>query len=132
MVNQKIQVVHKYLVHKSLYVFELRELAQLAPVIDLSSIQTELASLRADIDSCFSTPIKELDSSPSALVEHSMLDVLLNGDAKEQPEPTLAQGNRHWSSCTTEATEDERNKKRERRQEKQAKKDSIVDKQLWQ
>ncbi|KAG5580774.1 hypothetical protein H5410_051401 [Solanum commersonii] len=52
--NQKVQAVHK-----RLDAFELRVLERPAPTTDMSSFWTELASLRADVDTILATPVVE-------------------------------------------------------------------------
>uniref|UniRef100_M1D9P3 Integrase core domain containing protein n=1 Tax=Solanum tuberosum TaxID=4113 RepID=M1D9P3_SOLTU len=55
-----------------------------------------------------------------------------DGDAEEHPESTRARGKRHRSKHSSEATKDERAKKQEHKKDKQAKRASIIDKQLRQ
>ncbi|KAK4713502.1 hypothetical protein R3W88_019409 [Solanum pinnatisectum] len=64
MMDQKVQAVHKLLDS-----FELRVLERPTPATDLSSFQTELKSLRADLDAIIATPIDEPESAPTALAD---------------------------------------------------------------
>uniref|UniRef100_M1E083 Integrase core domain containing protein n=1 Tax=Solanum tuberosum TaxID=4113 RepID=M1E083_SOLTU len=64
MMDQKVQDVHK-----RLDAFELRVFTRPVPVTDLSSIQTELDSLRADLDATIAPPTDELECSLIALAD---------------------------------------------------------------
>ncbi|KAG5576289.1 hypothetical protein H5410_056423 [Solanum commersonii] len=54
MMDQKIQAVNK-----QLDAFELRVLERPTPTMDLSSFQSELANIRADVDAILATPTVE-------------------------------------------------------------------------
>uniref|UniRef100_M1DHT2 Integrase core domain containing protein n=1 Tax=Solanum tuberosum TaxID=4113 RepID=M1DHT2_SOLTU len=123
MMDRKIQAINK-----CLDAFELRVLERPAPTIDLSSFQSELASLRADVDAILATPIVKPHAAPTALADDTMLDALFNGTAKEGTEPTHTKGKRHRSS----RTEEEKAQKRQRRQDKEARKALILDEELCQ
>uniref|UniRef100_M1DLF1 Integrase core domain containing protein n=1 Tax=Solanum tuberosum TaxID=4113 RepID=M1DLF1_SOLTU len=127
MMDQKVQAINK-----CNDAFELRVLERPAPTKDLSSFLSELASLRADVDAILPTPAVEPQATSTALSDDTVLEALFSGDAKEQTEPTCARGKRHRSKHLSEATEDERAKKRQHKQEKQAKRASIIDEQLRQ
>ena len=77
-------------------------------------------------------PANEPEHAPMVLSEDTIFDALFREDAETQPDPTHARGKSHRSRHTSEATEDERAKKREHKQEKQAKRASILDEQLCQ
>uniref|UniRef100_M1DJL6 Integrase core domain containing protein n=1 Tax=Solanum tuberosum TaxID=4113 RepID=M1DJL6_SOLTU len=123
MMDRKVQVVNK-----RLDAFELRVLERLVSTTDLSSLQTELVDLRADVDAILATPAVEPQDAPTALTDDTVLDVLFSGTAEEEPEPTHAKGKRHRSSHT----EEEKAQKRQRRREKEAKKASILNEELHQ
>uniref|UniRef100_M1BV32 Integrase core domain containing protein n=1 Tax=Solanum tuberosum TaxID=4113 RepID=M1BV32_SOLTU len=93
MMDRKIQAVNKCLDS-----FELRVLEQPAPIINLSSFQSELASLRANVDVILATPTVEPQVAPTALVDDTVLDALFSGTAEERLEPTHTKGKRHHSS----------------------------------
>uniref|UniRef100_M1DDF7 Integrase core domain containing protein n=1 Tax=Solanum tuberosum TaxID=4113 RepID=M1DDF7_SOLTU len=122
MMDQKVQAVNK-----RLDAFDLRVLERSAMTTDLSSFRSELASLRADVDAILATPAVEPRAASTILSDNTVLDALFSGDAKDKPEPTRARGKRHRSKHSSEATEDDRAKKREHKQEKQAKRASIID-----
>uniref|UniRef100_M1DNY3 Integrase core domain containing protein n=1 Tax=Solanum tuberosum TaxID=4113 RepID=M1DNY3_SOLTU len=125
--DHKVQAVHK-----RLDAFELKVLERPTRTTDMSSFRTELASLRADVDTILATPALELQVAPSALGDDTVLGALFSGDdAEEQPEPA-PRGKRHRSSHKTELTEEEKASKRQRRQEERARKASIIDEQLRQ
>ncbi|KAK4713085.1 hypothetical protein R3W88_018992 [Solanum pinnatisectum] len=126
MVDQKIQAVHK-----RLDAFELRVLKRPAPTTDLSSFQTELASLRVDLDTILVPPTDELESSPNVLADDTVLGALFSEDIA-QPKPTHARGKRHRSSHNSDTTKKARAKKQERQQTEQAQKASIIDEELRQ
>uniref|UniRef100_M1DTE1 Integrase core domain containing protein n=1 Tax=Solanum tuberosum TaxID=4113 RepID=M1DTE1_SOLTU len=122
---QKIQVVHKWL-----DAFELRVLERPAPITDMSSFRTELASLWADVDAILATPTFKPQAEPSTLGDDNVLGALFSrDDAEEQLEPTRAHGKRHQYH-TTELTKVEKASKGQCRQEKKARKASIIDVQL--
>uniref|UniRef100_M1DJ67 Integrase core domain containing protein n=1 Tax=Solanum tuberosum TaxID=4113 RepID=M1DJ67_SOLTU len=123
MMDQKVQVVHKHL-----DAFKLRVLIRPAPVIDVSSIRTELDSLRADLDA-ITAPHTE--SAPTTLADDTVIDALFINDIA-QPEPTRARGKRHRSSHVSDTTEDARARKREHQQNEQAIRASILDEDLRQ
>uniref|UniRef100_M1DPJ8 Integrase core domain containing protein n=1 Tax=Solanum tuberosum TaxID=4113 RepID=M1DPJ8_SOLTU len=123
MMDRKIQAVNK-----RLDAFELRFLERPAPTINLSSFQSELASLRADVDAILATPTVEPQAAPTMLADDTVLDALFSGTAEEGPEPTHTKGKRHRSS----RIEEEKAQKRQRRQEKEARKTSILDEELRQ
>uniref|UniRef100_M1DSQ8 Integrase core domain containing protein n=1 Tax=Solanum tuberosum TaxID=4113 RepID=M1DSQ8_SOLTU len=83
MMDRKIQAVNK-----NLDAFELRVLERPSPTIDLSFFQSELASLRANVDVILATPTVEPQVAPPALADDTVLDVLFSGTAEEGPEPT--------------------------------------------
>uniref|UniRef100_M1D8R0 Integrase core domain containing protein n=1 Tax=Solanum tuberosum TaxID=4113 RepID=M1D8R0_SOLTU len=69
MMDRKIQAVNKHL-----DAFELRVLERPTPPIDLSSSQSELASLRADVDAIIVTPTVEPQAAPTTLADDTVLD----------------------------------------------------------
>uniref|UniRef100_M1DRS9 Integrase core domain containing protein n=1 Tax=Solanum tuberosum TaxID=4113 RepID=M1DRS9_SOLTU len=84
--DQKVQAVHK-----RLDAFELRVLEKPSPSTDMSSLWTELASLRANVDFILATPVVEPQAAPSALGDDTVLGALFSGDdAEEQPERARA------------------------------------------
>uniref|UniRef100_M1DIL4 Integrase core domain containing protein n=1 Tax=Solanum tuberosum TaxID=4113 RepID=M1DIL4_SOLTU len=87
MMDRKIQAVKKHL-----DAFELRVLERPAPTIDLSSFQSELASLWADVDAILATRTVEPQAAPTALADDTVLDALFSGTAEEGPEPTHTKG----------------------------------------
>ncbi|KAK4707243.1 hypothetical protein R3W88_033215 [Solanum pinnatisectum] len=97
MMDQKVQAVQKRL--------DACELRVLTPVKDLSSIWTDLDSLRADLDAIIAPPTDEPEFSPIALVDDTVIDALFSDDIA-QPEPTRARGKRHCSSHVSDTTED--------------------------
>uniref|UniRef100_M1DZS8 Integrase core domain containing protein n=1 Tax=Solanum tuberosum TaxID=4113 RepID=M1DZS8_SOLTU len=119
-------------IHKRLDAFELRVLAQPAPVTKFSFFRNELDSLRADIDSILATPTDEPESAPTALADDIVLDVLFKEDTYAQSEPTRARGKRPRSSLISDTIDDARANKRECHQNEQARKASIVDEELLQ
>uniref|UniRef100_M1DWW6 Integrase core domain containing protein n=1 Tax=Solanum tuberosum TaxID=4113 RepID=M1DWW6_SOLTU len=123
MMDRKIQAVNKHL-----EAFELRVLERPDWTIDLSSFQSELASLRADVDPILATPTVEPQVAPTMLVDDTVLDALFSGTAEEGPEPTHTKGKRHRFG----RTEEEKAQKRQRRQKKEARKTSILDEELRQ
>uniref|UniRef100_M1DK22 Integrase core domain containing protein n=1 Tax=Solanum tuberosum TaxID=4113 RepID=M1DK22_SOLTU len=123
MMDRKVQTVNK-----RLDAFELRVLERPAPTIDLSSFQSELASLRADVHAIIATPTVEPQAAPTALADDTVLDALFSGIAEEEPEPTHTKGKRHRSSRTKE----ENAQNIQRSQEKAARKASILDEELHQ
>ncbi|KAG5599281.1 hypothetical protein H5410_030651 [Solanum commersonii] len=83
MIERKIQAINK-----CLDAFELRLLKRPAPTINLSSFQSELASLRTDIDSILATSTVEPQAAPTTLADDTVFDVLFSGTTEEGPEPT--------------------------------------------
>uniref|UniRef100_M1DTH6 Integrase core domain containing protein n=1 Tax=Solanum tuberosum TaxID=4113 RepID=M1DTH6_SOLTU len=73
-------------------VVPLRVLKRPAPTIDLSSFQSELASLRADVDAILATSTVEPQAAPHVLADDTVLDALFSGTAEEGPEPTHTKG----------------------------------------
>uniref|UniRef100_M1DI20 Integrase core domain containing protein n=1 Tax=Solanum tuberosum TaxID=4113 RepID=M1DI20_SOLTU len=112
MMDWKVQAVNKHL-----DAFELRVLERLAPAIDLSALQADLASLRTDVDTILAAPSVD-----------TVLDALFSGTTEEGLTLTHAKGKRHRSH----RTEEEKAHKRQRRQEKEARRASIADKELRQ
>uniref|UniRef100_M1E031 Integrase core domain containing protein n=1 Tax=Solanum tuberosum TaxID=4113 RepID=M1E031_SOLTU len=123
MMDRKVQAVNK-----RLDAFELQVLERSALAIYLSFLQAELASLRTDIDAILAAPTVEPQAAPTALDDDTVLDALFSGTAEEGLELTHATGKRYRSSHT----EEEKAQKRQRRQEKEARKDSLLDKDLRQ
>ncbi|KAG5609665.1 hypothetical protein H5410_020946 [Solanum commersonii] len=83
MMDRKIQDVKK-----RLDAFEVRVLERPAPTIDLSSFQSELACLQADVYAILATPTVEPQAAPTTLVDDMVMDALFSGTAEEEPEPT--------------------------------------------
>uniref|UniRef100_M1DPZ3 Integrase core domain containing protein n=1 Tax=Solanum tuberosum TaxID=4113 RepID=M1DPZ3_SOLTU len=79
----------------------------------LSSIQTELDNLRADLDTIPAAPTDEPESAPTALADDTVLDALF-GEDTTQPESTRACGKRPLSSRISDTTEEAWAKKRDR------------------
>uniref|UniRef100_M1D9T7 Integrase core domain containing protein n=1 Tax=Solanum tuberosum TaxID=4113 RepID=M1D9T7_SOLTU len=104
---------HIQAVHKRLDPFELRVLARPALDTDLSSIQAELACLRADVNAILEIHADHPDNAPT-------------------PDPIRARGERHRSCSLFEVVDDARARKRERKQEEQARRASILDEELRQ
>ncbi|KAG5585436.1 hypothetical protein H5410_045870 [Solanum commersonii] len=75
-------------VNKCLDAFELRVLERSTPIVDLSSLQSELECLRADVDAILATPTIEPQAAPNALADDTVLDALFSGTAEEEPEHT--------------------------------------------
>uniref|UniRef100_M1DFY7 Integrase core domain containing protein n=1 Tax=Solanum tuberosum TaxID=4113 RepID=M1DFY7_SOLTU len=123
MMDRKVQTVNK-----RLQAFEQRILERPAPTIDLSSFQSELASLWADVYANLATPTAEPQAASTALADDMVLDALFSRTAEEEPEPTHTKCKRHRSS----PTEEEKSQKRRRRQEKEDRKASILDEELCQ
>uniref|UniRef100_M1DMJ3 Integrase core domain containing protein n=1 Tax=Solanum tuberosum TaxID=4113 RepID=M1DMJ3_SOLTU len=123
MMDRKVQTVNK-----RLDAFELRVFEQPVLTIDLSSLRTNLANLRADIDDILATPAVKPPATPTAWTDDTVLDALFRGIAEEKPNPTLAKGKRYRSS----RTEEEKAQKRQHRQENEAKQASILDEKLRQ
>uniref|UniRef100_M1DVL8 Integrase core domain containing protein n=1 Tax=Solanum tuberosum TaxID=4113 RepID=M1DVL8_SOLTU len=121
MMDRKIQAVNK-----RLDAFELRVLERPTPTIDLSSFQSKLASLRANVNAILATPTVEPQATPIVLADDTVLNALFSGTTEEGPEPTHTKGKRHRSS----RTEEEKAQKRQRRHEKEARKASILDEEL--
>jgi len=99
--------------HKCLDALELRALARPSPVTDLSSIRTELDSLRDDLDTILTPPTNEPEYAPTALVDDIVLEALFSEDIA-QPERTRGRGKRSRSSRISDTNEEARAKKRER------------------
>uniref|UniRef100_M1DLL2 Integrase core domain containing protein n=1 Tax=Solanum tuberosum TaxID=4113 RepID=M1DLL2_SOLTU len=87
MMDRKVQAVNK-----RLDAFELRVLERSAPVIDLSALQAELASLRTDVDAILAAPSVEPQVAPTALADDTVLDALFSRTAEEGLAPTHAKG----------------------------------------
>uniref|UniRef100_M1DFY0 Integrase core domain containing protein n=1 Tax=Solanum tuberosum TaxID=4113 RepID=M1DFY0_SOLTU len=69
-----------------------RVLERPAPTVDLSSFQTELASLSANVDAILSTPTVNPHAAPTALADDTVLNALFSGIAEEGPDPTHTKG----------------------------------------
>uniref|UniRef100_M1DV43 Integrase core domain containing protein n=1 Tax=Solanum tuberosum TaxID=4113 RepID=M1DV43_SOLTU len=106
MMDRKVHAVNKHL-----DAFELRVLDRPAPIIDLSSFQSELASHRAKVHAILATPTVEPQATPTTLADETVLDVLFSGTAEVESAPTHTKGKRHRSS----RTEEEKAQKRQRR-----------------
>uniref|UniRef100_M1DT71 Integrase core domain containing protein n=1 Tax=Solanum tuberosum TaxID=4113 RepID=M1DT71_SOLTU len=118
-------------VHKHLDAFKLRVLTRSTPVTNFSSIRTELDSLWAGLDTILVPSTDEPASAPTVVADDTLLDALFRDDVA-QPEPTHARGKSHCSSHISDTIEDARAKKWERQQNEQARRASIVDKELCQ
>uniref|UniRef100_M1DXF6 Integrase core domain containing protein n=1 Tax=Solanum tuberosum TaxID=4113 RepID=M1DXF6_SOLTU len=123
MMDWKVQAVNK-----RLDAFELRVLERSTPATDLSALQADLASLRTDVNVILAAPSVKTQAAPTALADDTVLDALFSGTAKEGPAPTHAKGKRHRSYRTEEG----KAHKRQCQQKKEARRASIVDKELRQ
>uniref|UniRef100_M1DEC9 Integrase core domain containing protein n=1 Tax=Solanum tuberosum TaxID=4113 RepID=M1DEC9_SOLTU len=75
MMYRKVQSIHQ-----RLDAFEIRVLEQPAHTTDVSVFQTELASLRADLDALLARPETEPRSAPMTPVDNTMLDSLFGDE----------------------------------------------------
>uniref|UniRef100_M1DX05 Integrase core domain containing protein n=1 Tax=Solanum tuberosum TaxID=4113 RepID=M1DX05_SOLTU len=121
MMDQKVQVVHKFL-----DAFELRVLERPATTVDVTTLQKEVESLCADITGLFAPPETEPESSPTAPVDNTVLGALF---IDEMLPPASS---RHVRKCprssqTSDDTEAGRDRKRHRQEHKEARRASIVD-----
>ncbi|KAK4737545.1 hypothetical protein R3W88_001242 [Solanum pinnatisectum] len=126
MMDLKVQAVNK-----RLDAFQLRVLERPVPTTYISYFWTKLDSLQANLDVILALPMDMPESAPTAPVDDTVLDALYNEDTP-QSESTHAQGKRHRSSHTSDATEDARAKKREPHQTTQARRVITVDEELRQ
>ncbi|WMV58828.1 hypothetical protein MTR67_052213 [Solanum verrucosum] len=110
MMERKIQVVHK-----RLDAFELRVLERPAPTIDVTTFQTELASLCSDVASLLA-PIETVSEAAPKIEEDEVVMTALFGDTVPPPDPSRTAGKHHHSSDhTSNANEAQRARKRELR-----------------
>uniref|UniRef100_M1DRZ0 Integrase core domain containing protein n=1 Tax=Solanum tuberosum TaxID=4113 RepID=M1DRZ0_SOLTU len=120
MMDQKIQVVHK-----RLDAFELRVLDRPALTIDVTTFQTELTSLCAEVVAL----LDPTDTAPEAATTAEEDDVVMTtlfGHAMPPPDSSCVVGKRHCSDHTYDADEARRLKKKERKQFEVAQMDSIL------
>uniref|UniRef100_M1DRJ3 Integrase core domain containing protein n=1 Tax=Solanum tuberosum TaxID=4113 RepID=M1DRJ3_SOLTU len=73
---EKMMDQNIHAVHKRLYAFELRILKSLAPNIDVTTFQTELANLRADVDAILATPDTAPEVTPTTEEENAVMNAL--------------------------------------------------------
>uniref|UniRef100_M1DH42 Integrase core domain containing protein n=1 Tax=Solanum tuberosum TaxID=4113 RepID=M1DH42_SOLTU len=124
MMDHKVQAIHQ-----RLDAFKLRISEQPAPTIDVSSFQTELASLRDDLDALLAPPKTEPKSSPTAPVENTVLDALF-GEEIPSPVSFCHARNNPRSSQTFDGTEAGKSRKREHQELEAARRASIIDEEL--
>uniref|UniRef100_M1DX65 Integrase core domain containing protein n=1 Tax=Solanum tuberosum TaxID=4113 RepID=M1DX65_SOLTU len=55
-------------------------------------VESELASLRDDVDAILATPTVELQAAPTVLFDDTVLDALFSGTAEEGPKPAHTKG----------------------------------------
>ncbi|WMV37857.1 hypothetical protein MTR67_031242 [Solanum verrucosum] len=106
MMDTKIQGVHK-----CLDAFELRVLESLAPTIDVTTFQTELARLRSDVDALLD-PAKTVLETTHVDEADDVVMTTLFGDTMPPPDPSHVAGKHHRSSDHTFDTEEARRAKK--------------------
>uniref|UniRef100_M1DKD1 Integrase core domain containing protein n=1 Tax=Solanum tuberosum TaxID=4113 RepID=M1DKD1_SOLTU len=99
MIDRKIQEVHK-----RLDAFQLSVLERPAPTIDVTTFQTELASLRADIDALLS-PTETVTEVEPVVEEDEVVMTALFGDIMPPLDPSYVAGKRHYSDHTSNTEE---------------------------
>ncbi|KAK4713471.1 hypothetical protein R3W88_019378 [Solanum pinnatisectum] len=107
MMDQKVQAIHKHL-----DAFELRVLKRPTPTTYVSSFQTELASLWADLNTLLAAPETEPESAPTTPIDNTTLDALFR-DEMQSPTSSHHVGKHPRSSRASDDTEAGRVSKRE-------------------
>ena len=67
--------------------FELRVLARTTPTINLTTLQSAVASLRADVDAILDARVPEPEATPAEPVEDTMLAALIKTTTAPPPPP---------------------------------------------
>ncbi|KAK4727051.1 hypothetical protein R3W88_031968 [Solanum pinnatisectum] len=107
MMDYKVQAIHQHL-----DAFELRVLERPIPTTDVFAFWMDLVSLQADLDTLLASPEADPESTPTILVDDTVLDALFR-DEMPPPNSFCHAGKCPWSSQTSDDTEAKRAHKRE-------------------
>ena len=109
-------------VHQRLDAFELRVLVRPAPLVDVSTLQASVESLRADLDMNLETRVPESEAPSAEPAEETVLADLF-ATSKIQPPPPRENAKR----CRGQEEDEARERKKERREMDTARRASIAD-----
>uniref|UniRef100_M1DAT3 Integrase core domain containing protein n=1 Tax=Solanum tuberosum TaxID=4113 RepID=M1DAT3_SOLTU len=93
----------------------------------MTTFQTELASLRADVDAFLAPPETTLEATPTEKEDDEVMTALF-GEGMPSPDSSRAAGKHHRSNHTSDADEAHRLQKKKHQQVAVAQKESILDK----
>ncbi|KAK4733702.1 hypothetical protein R3W88_007963 [Solanum pinnatisectum] len=99
MMDQKVQAIHKHL-----DTFELRVLERPALTVDVTTLNKEIKSLRADITGLLSLSETEPESTPTIPIDNTVLNALFR-DGMPLPDSSHTAGKRPRYSHTSDFIE---------------------------